>query len=419
MKMSQAILLFGILALVAVNATVFEAERSEDVDLFLDQSQNETVGLLFYDSKAENTDTQGWFSSLTSKILGVFMSQDQYGRSTEDWVEMFDDKLHLMRIDARNDKLMRSREEFNIGEDLPFIVLQDKQRTILRENVNDDTYDHVRDLLDRRPNILHKTGGAALKSFSLEPDSDKEESEPRVIQYFDLEEGEPTNVEEPIQRQYVNWGATDVIGPDGKWMERGRNWVTSYEIPQSGIKSQENPTRLNIKDRINDDPRPKPAAPVQPKLAAQTPAKPAAPAQPKPVAPAQPKPAAQAQPKPVAPAQSKPAAPVQPKPVAPAQPKPTAAPVQGKPVAAPVQGKPTATTSTKPVAAPTQAKPVVSSTAPKTTVTAQPTTQAKTISAVKTGSPQPTATAPADAQQQQHRYHDKGYTGYGYQYRGY
>jgi hypothetical protein len=186
------------------------------------------------------------------------MSRDQFGRSTEDWVEMFDDKLHLMRIDVRNPANLRSREEFNI-EDAPYIVLMDKRRTVLREKIDDETYEHVRMLLDRRPNMLHKTGGAALKSFSLEPDAGAVDTSPRVIQYFDLEEGAPVNVEEPIQNQYVNWAPVDVIGPDGTWEERGRDWVTSYEIPESGIKNQQNRQRTTVKDRITDDPRKTPA----------------------------------------------------------------------------------------------------------------------------------------------------------------
>jgi hypothetical protein len=256
-----AILCLGLLLWTA-SATVFEAEASEDVDLFLSDYEDETVALFFYDSSTDNQDDEDWFARLSSKILGIFMSKDQFGRSTEDWVEMFDDKLHLMRIDVRNPANLRSREEFNI-EDAPYIVLMDKRRTVLREKIDDETYEHVRMLLDRRPNMLHKTGGAALKSFSLEPDAGAVDTSPRVIQYFDLEEGAPVNVEEPIQNQYVNWAPVDVIGPDGAWEERGRDWVTSFEIPESGIKNQPAKQRVAVKDLITDDPRKTPAYAAQ------------------------------------------------------------------------------------------------------------------------------------------------------------
>ena len=259
MKISSlSILVIAALWLVA-NATVFEAATSEDVDLFLNDFQDETIAVLFYDSQIDNQEDEDWFAKLSSKILGIFMSKDQFGRSTEDWVELFDDKLHLMRIDVRNPSNMRSREEFNI-EDAPYIVLQDHRRTVLREKIDDETYEHVRQLLNRRPNMLHKTGGAALKSFNLEPDADAPETQPRVIQYFDLEEGAPTNVEAPVQNQYVNWAPVDVIGPDGQWEERGRNWVTSFEIPESGIKSQKNTASVHDVKKTNDDPRPKGSA---------------------------------------------------------------------------------------------------------------------------------------------------------------
>lgn len=252
-----AIMCLGLLLWTA-SATVFEAEASEDVDLFLSDYEDETVALFFYDSSTDNQDDEDWFARLSTKILGIFMSKDQFGRSTEDWVEMFDDKLHLMRIDVKNPANLRSREEFNI-EDAPYIVMMDKRRTVLREKIDDETYDHVRMLLDRRPNMLHKTGGAALKSFNLEPDADTPETAPRVIQYFDLEEGAPTNVEEPIQNQYVNWAPVDVIGPDGAWEERGRDWITSFEIPESGIKNQPNRQRTTVQNLITDDPRKTPA----------------------------------------------------------------------------------------------------------------------------------------------------------------
>ena len=353
--------------LIAANATVFEAETSEDVDLFLKDFENETIALMFYDSKNENQDDEDWFSRLSSKILGIFMSKDQFGRSTEDWVEMFDDKLHLMRIDVQNKDNLRSREEFNI-EFAPYIVLQDKRRTVLREKIDAETYEHVRMLLDRRPNILHKTGGAALKSFNLEPDSDAPDTAPRVIQYFDLEEGSPTNVEQPIQTQYVNWAPVEVIGPDGDWEDRGRNWVTSFEIPDSGIKNQKNPKKVHIQQRIRDDPRPK----VVPKPVAKPVQKPVA----KPVQ------------KPVAkPAPQKPVASPAPKQTVRSAPKPT----QGtKPTTTQVQGRrPTGTVQGK----------IQGSTTPKTTTT----------STVKQAAP----TQSSSRMPQRHPYHSRQYGGYG------
>lgn len=257
------ILMVAAICLVA-SATVYEAANSEDVDIFLDDFQDETVGLLFYDSQEESTKDEDWFGKLSTKILGIFMSKDQFGRSTEDWVELFDDKLHLMRIDVRNRENMRTREEFNIAT-APYVVLMDKRRTILREKIDDETFDHVRMLLDRRPNLLHKTGGAALKSFNLEPEAGAPDSKPRVVQFFDLEDGSPTNVEQPVQTQYVNWAPVDVIGPDGKWEQRGRNWVTSYEIPESGITNQKNPAKVHDVQKTEDDPRPQGSATPAPK----------------------------------------------------------------------------------------------------------------------------------------------------------
>ena len=363
MKTSYILVMIALLSVCwTASSTVFEAASSGDVDLFVKENEKETIGLLFYDSKANNDKNEDWFANLSSKILGIFMSHDQYGRSTEDWVEMFDDKLHLMRVDVRNPANMRSKAEFNI-EDAPYIVLQDNQRTVLREKISQETYAHVRNILDKRPNMLHKTGGAALKSFTLEPDTEDTSTAPKVIQYFDLEEGAPTNVEPPTETQYVNWAPVDVIGPDGQWMERGRNWVTSYEIPESGIKNQPKKQSVALKDRIRDDPRPlvKPAAPKP----AAAPAKPA-------TAPA--KPAATSA-KPAA-APAKPAA-------APAKP----AAASAKPVVGPA--RPSAAPA-KPVAA--SAKPVASS--------------------VKPAASKPAAAPSSSSTPQYQHYHEQDYRGY-------
>ena len=256
MKIAQSLFMILITICITANAVVYEASKSSDVDLFVQEFHDETIALLFYDSEEKDESVQNWFSSLASRVLGMFKSQDQEGKSTEDWVEMFDDKLHLMKIDVQNEQLLRTLEEYNIEEEIPFVIMQDKRRVVLREKVQPETYVKVRELLDKRPNMLHKTGGAMLKSFSIGNETGNTTSEPIIIQYFDLEEGEPTKIEEPTRRQYVNWGSVDIIGPDGKWMKRGEDMITSYEIPESGILNQENPDKAVIVSRISDDSRP-------------------------------------------------------------------------------------------------------------------------------------------------------------------
>lgn len=253
--MNLSIALCIILLACFTRATVFEADTSETVDFFIQESEKETMALLFYDGRTENQENEDKFSRLASIVLGIFMSQDQEGRSTEEWVEFLDDKLHLMRIDVSKPELRRSVEEFNI-EDVPYIVLQDKQRTILREKIDEETFDHLRQLLDRRQNMQDKTGGAVLKSFNLEQDDDQApQAEPKVLQFFDLEKDEPTNIEAPLETQQENWGGVDVIGPEGGFIQRGRDWIAPYQIPQSGIKSQEDRSKVRVQERTRDDPR--------------------------------------------------------------------------------------------------------------------------------------------------------------------
>lgn len=321
MKTAYLLIALCLLAsLWTVNATVFEAESSEDVDLFVSENEKDTIALLFYDGTTDNSNDEDWFARLSSKILGIFMSSDQYGRSTEDWIELFDDHLHLMRIDLRNEDNLRAKETFNIVK-APWIIVRDNQRNVISEQVTDETYEKVRAYLNQRANMLNKDGGAVLKSFNLEPDANVPETKPRIIQYFDLEKGSPTNVEQPIQDQGVNWGKVDVIGPDGQWEERGRDWVSGYEIKESGISNQKDAKKVSVVKNTRDDPRGK--APQPRTVTSKKSAVPAGP--PKSVS-APP----QAKPKP-APTQAKPAS-------APAQAKPASAPAQAKPASAgPVQ----------------------------------------------------------------------------------
>jgi hypothetical protein len=413
--------------LCVVQATVFEASSSEDVDLFIQDNEKETIGLLFYDSKVDNKENQDKFARLITNVLGIFMSEDQYGRAQEEWVELYDEKLHLMRVDVRNPDNLRTKVEFNI-EDAPFIVIINNKNTVLRDKLDDGTYDKVRAYLESRPNIKEKSGPATIKSFSLEPDAEAPQTAPTNIQSFRLDKDEPTEVQEPDESVNALGEGADVLSKEGKWEKRQWDKRTivpweqdsprfiqpkksGYEIPTSGIKNQEQGSRVRVVDKLSGSqpPRSQTVTPTQRPTGApvqgQRPATTTQAPQQSTASPGQPS---------ATPAQSSSARPAQ----------ATAGPVQSalKPTAAPAQARPAqpqGATQARPVQGqPAQARPATAQPAQARPATAQP-VQGKpaqaTPAATTQGAVKPAAQASTVPKEfnQRNPYHQGGYRGYG------
>lgn len=421
--------------LCVAQATVFEASASEDVDLFIQDNEKETIGLLFYDSTVDNKENQDKFARLITNVLGIFMSEDQYGRAQEEWVELYDEKLHLMRVDVRNPSNLRTKIEFNI-EDAPFIVIMNNKNTVLRDKLDEGTYDKVRAYLESRQNIKEKTGPATIKSFSLEPDAEAPQTGPAQIQSFRLDKDEPTEVQEPDESVDALGEGADVLSKEGKWEKRQwdkRTMVpweqdsprfvqpkqSGYEIPTSGIKNQEQGNRVRVVDRLSGSQQQKPqtVAPTQrptgvptqaPQQSAARPGQPsAAPTQASSARPAQPttgpvQSALKQGQQTTAPTQAKPA---QPQGVTQARPT-QAQPTQARPAQAPQQARPTQ-------AQPTQAKPAQAQSTQAQPTQARPTQATPTATTQSSVKPSTQASSQPKEFTQRNPYHQGGYRGYG------
>lgn len=122
-------------------AAVYEARNSDDVDFFLAHNPEENGAIMFYDPNQEQ-DTK--VSQQVDKVLGVFKNIGEEGRSTEDWVNSLNDKVHLMRVDATNQDNARSVNDYRVST-TPLLVLLDYGEIQLMEIVGEKTLPHVKD----------------------------------------------------------------------------------------------------------------------------------------------------------------------------------------------------------------------------------------------------------------------------------
>ena len=91
---------------------VYEARSSEDVVFYLAHNPEENGALMFYDLNQEKNDED--VTERVNKILGIFKNIGEEGRSTEDWVNSLNDKVHLMRINAKSSENSKIVDEYKV-----------------------------------------------------------------------------------------------------------------------------------------------------------------------------------------------------------------------------------------------------------------------------------------------------------------
>ena len=132
--------------LVTLNAAVYEANNSDDVEFFIDHNPEENIALLFYSN--ENEKSLETISNMND-VLSVFKNVGEDGRSHEEWVSKLNDKVHLMRINSSNSNNKKAVDSYKVGR-TPFVVLLDKSKTVLEEIVDIETFSHIKEKLQER-----------------------------------------------------------------------------------------------------------------------------------------------------------------------------------------------------------------------------------------------------------------------------
>lgn len=141
------ILILLILCILFAEAAIYEARNSDDVEFFLEHNPEENGALLFYDPKQEEKD--GTVHQNTEQILSIFKNVGEQGRSTEDWVDSLNDKVHLMKVNKTNVDSSRMVSEYKVGQ-TPLLILLDNGKVLLEEVVSDETYDHVYEIFQAK-----------------------------------------------------------------------------------------------------------------------------------------------------------------------------------------------------------------------------------------------------------------------------
>lgn len=172
--------------LCTVQGSVFEAKAADNVDFFLKDNPDENKALMFYDTAQESKNPEVVES--VKKVVSVFLGDGEDGKSTEEWVKNLKDKVNLMRVSTADCKA--AAEKFKVSK-TPFIVLFDKEKPIFKEEVNENTFDNIKAVLDK-PAEEPKKDEPKPEDKPKEADKPKEEPKP---------EDKPKEVEKPKEAE--------------------------------------------------------------------------------------------------------------------------------------------------------------------------------------------------------------------------
>jgi hypothetical protein len=160
-------IIFAIVLVCIANAAIYEARNSDDVDFFLEHNPDENGALLFY-NKADADKKE--VKIVTDEVLSIFKNVGEEGRSTEEWVNKNNDKIHLMLIDASNIDIARIVKDFKVGQ-TPLIVLLDNSKTLMQEIVDKETFDHIKEIYVEKQNKVGAAKNLAADKGSVTPSS--------------------------------------------------------------------------------------------------------------------------------------------------------------------------------------------------------------------------------------------------------
>ena len=96
---------------------------------------------MFYDEIQESSNPS--VGEAVKKVIGIFLNIGEEGRSDEKWVNTLNDKAHLMRVNAFDKDNSPSVKRFKVSR-TPYIILFDNGKAIFQEEVNDQTYSHIK-----------------------------------------------------------------------------------------------------------------------------------------------------------------------------------------------------------------------------------------------------------------------------------
>lgn len=143
-KLSLLSCLFATL-ITHVSSAVYESRNSDDVDFFMEHNPETVAALLFYNFDDEQKNPE--IKKNIDKVLSIFKNIGEDGRSTDEWVNDLNDRVHLMRVDVTLNDNSRTTKEYKVGH-TPLVVLMEHGRTMFEELVDTETYDHIKEVFE-------------------------------------------------------------------------------------------------------------------------------------------------------------------------------------------------------------------------------------------------------------------------------
>jgi chemotaxis protein histidine kinase CheA len=229
--------LFAVFALAMLaSASVYEAESSEDVSFFLQHNPDENSAIMFYDPFQEENNPK--IVEDVEKIVGVFLNFGEKGRSRDAWVDSLMDKSHLMRVDSLNPYNADAVKDFHVTQ-TPFLVLLDHGNIMLEEVVSPQTYNHVRDKLD-------KTDQQKQYHAPVEPIGFENSATPNPYSSEENQSGDTLDKAEKSLKnaEQMSNQATQQVAQATKDLDEAKKQMQAYNEVESARKKAESAKKL-------------------------------------------------------------------------------------------------------------------------------------------------------------------------------
>lgn len=129
---------------------IYEAENSQKARVFLADNPNKNRALMFYDIIQEDSNAQ--LEAQVDRVMTLFVTSNYEG-----WTSTKKEDLNIMRIDVSKGANKEIVQEYKV-QSTPYLVLLFNGNPIFQEIVDENTDDHVKDVLFKYPRQVSNNG---------------------------------------------------------------------------------------------------------------------------------------------------------------------------------------------------------------------------------------------------------------------
>jgi hypothetical protein len=130
--------------LVLASARVFEGDKSEDVDYFLNNDDAQYRAILFYNPKQKDNSTV----RNIDRVQSIFEDTFDIDWKGDEWIKHLDSGAQLMRIDTSIPELAQVTQQYEV-KTTPKIVVFDDFKIAVEEVADKNTYGKLKSYMDK------------------------------------------------------------------------------------------------------------------------------------------------------------------------------------------------------------------------------------------------------------------------------